>query len=109
MADEEKKNSSAAESILAETAELYEDEVKAEETVEETVEKAEEVKAEAKEEKKAEKKPAKKTKNKASSECEPNGSFYWWTLRRTGYDDLRRRYSGVDDSEGQGMSILLTV
>ena len=68
MADEEKKNSSAAESILAETAELYEDEVKAEETVEETAEKAEEVKAEAKEEKKAEKKPAKKTKKKASSE-----------------------------------------
>ncbi|MBP5261029.1 MAG: hypothetical protein J6Z43_02735 [Clostridiales bacterium] len=68
MADEEKKNSSAAESILAETAELYEDEVKAEETVEETAEKAEEVKAEAKEEKKAEKNPAKKTKKKASSE-----------------------------------------
>ena len=68
MADEERKNSSAAESILAETAELYEDEVKAEETVEETAEKAEEVKAEAKEEKKAEKNPAKKTKKKASSE-----------------------------------------
>jgi len=61
MADE-KKNSSIADSILAETASLYEDEVKA--VAEPEVEEKEEVKEEPKEEKKSDKKTSKKADKK---------------------------------------------